>query len=246
LACRAFRYFFQYFFYFFSWLSLPALAGLVSVLRQKNQLNRKQKNYTYLFGVVTVYLLFFYGSWYFVDNINHRVSLGTAFVRYWLPVYVMSLPFIAWFVLRFLSQKSRWIFTGLCFFMALFVSFGPGEESLSSIFFHIREYRQIRERVLPQIPIQAVVLTDRSDKIFFPARHVIVKADRSWDEIADICSRLIQERFPVYYWTRLKEKDTRYLSLNWFESRGVFFEKILNRKDFNLFKMNLFEDFYDQ
>ena len=58
---------------------------------------------------ISVFFAIYYGSWEFTDKLTlHLNTLGISYVRYWLPIYLLSLPFVAtgilWFI-RFFPKE---------------------------------------------------------------------------------------------------------------------------------------------
>ncbi len=52
--------------------------------------------YALCLGVLGLWLALYYGPWQFADNLAGQVSIGSSQVRYFLPLYVLSLPLVAY------------------------------------------------------------------------------------------------------------------------------------------------------
>lgn len=101
---------YEYLIKFFWYFSIPSFLGMVLWVIQrlkKKDLSFKNNEatisnranmqlvYIICWLCVTAYLLVFYGSWEIVDRIDEQtVSIGTSYIRYWLPIYLGMLPFL--------------------------------------------------------------------------------------------------------------------------------------------------------
>lgn len=183
------------------WLPVTLSAvGFVSFLRAPK--TPSQRLYGFLAAIVAVWLILFYGSWTFHDNPDPTaVTLGTSYTRYWLPLYVLWLPFAALFLERFITRPREEtgrraitsalspLLTGAVAFGVVYgsiaVAFVDKEEGLLAVRQRTREYRQLAERAIVVTPPNAVIVTDRGDKAFFPERRVYVlfPEQKSWESL---------------------------------------------------------------
>lgn len=199
-----------YFIKLFGLWTLLAFAGFITWLITSFRnlaldtkyliLNTYQRLYVLLFGLISLYLLIFYGSWLFFDNLVNQFSIGSSHARYFLPIYVFSLPLAAWFLL-WLWRRS-WILKiaavtltlALLVFSALEV-FAP-LEGLAKIKNTLTDYRDWQGRVYDLTPADAVILTRYADKYIFPGRKVIP----GWQEPEQIqtLGALVKANYSVY------------------------------------------------
>lgn len=207
----------------FWWLTIPALCALPLVLREK-----KQKIYTIVTIVVAVWLCIWYGSWLLHDNPDPtQITIANSYVRYWLPIFVMSTPLIAtslqWVADRTPSKKHALhvLISLMLLVLALNVRivFLEGQDALVHVVSTLRQSEQIRDYVYTIVPEDGVIITDRSDKIFFPGRHVMVPL-RSEQTYAVIPKMI--DHTPVYYYgITLPATDLDYLNQQTFAPVGL-------------------------
>lgn len=208
----------QLFWYF----SIPALLGVGYVIYEAwcNRERKKQAciSLVIFFGV-TFLLFLMYGSWQIFDNINRESTIGTSYVRYWLPVYVMGIPFVAYALdkathkLRSLYQHlAKFLFALLIGFFSLRIVLFASDESLLPIAQTLKTYHQTLQRVEQSIEQKAILVVDRSDKIFWPRRRVVSYLGN--DAIFDGVKRLVDSEYPIYYYlhTQLDGRSYKRLS----------------------------------
>lgn len=192
------------------WLSLLFILGLVSFFVQPPKKQTPQ-----VFGYVLVSLLVFfwlgayYGSWQFTDLLTvHLNTLGLSYVRYWLPLYILALPFVA-IGLIWLSKflKNRWQIFALTFFLAVlfYVSadlvLQKKPDSILPVKNRIVSYKQNAFQINQLTEAEAVIVTVRKDKLFFPERKVIhtFQALSLNQELQTVVAKLVKLT-PVYYY----------------------------------------------
>ncbi len=204
------------------WLpTLLSVLGLVSVFRTKG-VTRVQKWFYAGTAVVSVWLVLFYGSWTVQDNPDpHAVSIGASYVRYWLPIYILMTPFAAIFLLRVRQVVLRggrvWMLVALLAVWctsALTVVFDP-LEGVVTLRRAIASYGTLNERARALTPANALIVSTRGDKVFFPDRGVIMSVDTP-DQLKQLRTLLV--RVPVYVYVPSAESPIT-VSQEW-ASRG--------------------------
>jgi len=203
---NVFKNFSDYFVGMFWWLAVPLAVG-VSVFIKKlidGKLDKKIQTYLFLYFFISLFLFVYYGSWLFYDNPAREVSVGTSYVRYWLPIYILSLPFIIITLTKFIDWsrggKKKLLIISLCLIYFLFsfkLIFLDRNDGLSVVKAHVREYNLIFQEVNRLIEPEAVIIVDRADKIFFPEHRVI------WPSRDDKTYKLIPQLvkiLPLYYY----------------------------------------------
>ncbi len=158
----------------------------------------------YLVGClfVSIYLLTYYGSWLFYDNLNQQFSIGSSHVRYFLLIYVLSLPLIAGFLI-WLWRRS-WILKTAAIFLALLLGLTAYQnvfaqfEGLATIKSTVKAYQIWQDRVYSLTEKEAVILTHYADKYIFPGRRVIVGWDNT--ERKQAILNIIKDNNAVYYY----------------------------------------------
>lgn len=207
------------------------LFGLL-LLIVKN-IRRFQKKYLVyvLVGIILgVILVFYYGSWKFNDNPDpNHFTIGNSYTRYWLPIYLMLIPFLSLAIYRVSralllmgkEAKDRFrplIATGLqaaavgaiIYLGTVFVLYGS-EEGLAYLYYNNQLEKASTEKVLALTEPEAIIITRYYDKFFFPERRVIMGTIPN-DEVLVAASKLARH-YPVYYYNfYLNEADVQYLN----------------------------------
>jgi len=92
---------YYYFANMFPWLFWPAVLGGFLFFQRLRRWRKKHLVYLIAYGVISVILLFYYGSWLFHDNPDLRsFTIGNSYTRYWLPIYLGALPFASLFLIK--------------------------------------------------------------------------------------------------------------------------------------------------
>jgi hypothetical protein len=162
-------------------------------------------------SAVTAWLLVYYGSWQFTDTVGvSGPTVGASYVRYWLPVYMLWLPFAAAALRRLATAVSpraaaAWQ-AGVCLLVAFFsfgqVFFEP-TEGLAAVSARLTAYRATARLVAARTSPAAVIVGDRSDKLFFPERRVIATDGRPVLTIPEVQRALpaLALAAPLYFYT---------------------------------------------
>jgi hypothetical protein len=196
--------FYKYVVRLFWWLALLSVPGMYIFLKKYQ--TKAQATYFLLTFCVSIYLLAYYGSWVFSDQLTLNLNrLGISYVRYFLPIYILGLPFVAVamvnFVNLFKNNKIR-IFIGIFFALmtvvfSLSVLFISGEDNLVKTKQYLGSYQTINAKVTALTPGNAVIISERADKIFFPERKVIGR----WEaRDFDYWAVLLDDNIPLYYY----------------------------------------------
>jgi len=213
---------FAYMFSIFWWLTILGLIGLPLFFpNRKMEKIEKRKRIAYLvvFGSVFVWLGVMYGSWTIKDNPDPTaVTIANSYVRYWLPVYVMAMPFVAMGIFWLTEQAKTKAVRNIILLVLLIMCFGL---SVRSVYFSrddglvsaaavLERSIEIRERVFTHVEPDAVVIVDRSDKLFWPERRVLFPLR---NEITYELMPHIVLRTPLYYYgITFPQKDIDYLN----------------------------------
>ncbi len=174
---------------------------------------RKKSNFAYLFLIIILSLLLvvYYGSWQFSDNPNPRlITIGTSFVRYWLPLYFFALPLIAYGVTRlFRSARRAWLLVVVALFCFNFVIsanliYRDKQEGLLAVARNLQIYQQSAAQVAEQIEPEAIIVAKKQDKVFFPEWTVVY--DLFYDiDYARV--RHLLDYYSVYVWDFRRSTD---------------------------------------
>ena len=216
--------FFDYFVKIFWWWTLPLAYGLFHIAYKwrKGVLDKQQKLYVFLCLYVFVFLAAIYGSGRFIDYPDPKViSIGNSYVRYWLPLYILSLPFIAFALCALvdLGGKIRgfrrkifsifYLLFAICYFIwnAYYVLVAA-PVSLLKVRTTLKTYQPKVERVLALTKPDSLVIASWYDKLFWPKRKVVFSLNSQ--EFLKVLPFIIK-KYPVYYYSWSKEKDAPYL-----------------------------------
>ena len=206
---------------FFWWYTLPSLGGIVFALRdwKRGFLRREGKAAFVVLIFVAVILGVVYGSGVFSDTPNPRtLSIGDSHARYFLPAYVLAIPFAAFGILRLASRvQNKALRRGALGAVLLGIALVSGErvywsagEGLLAVRQTLARYERVAAKVFELVPENGVIITDRNDKVFFPERRVVVPLrDAGTFKVLPILAR----RAPLFYYG-ITLVDREFQSLN--------------------------------
>lgn len=191
---------YQYSVQLFSVWAIAVVFGVIAVYK-KWVVGEIHHMYQKITLGVSLFLLCSYGSWKFVDNVLGVASIGSSQVRYFLPVYVLLLPFVVLgiqYLYTFFSYKKVVLLFALCslFLASGAVVFGP-PEGLLSLQKTLTGYVDWREQVLKRTPAQSVIATRYADKYLVPFRKVIPGFQEEYE--IDAVKSLLLGNVPVFW-----------------------------------------------
>jgi len=120
-----------------------------------------------------------YGQAVYQDHVGYNVvSLGNSFLRYLLPLapfFALSVGGLgAWFVLKLGRRRGLSVvvaLVGILAVLGVWTAFSRDDEGLNAVLPELSRYGIIRQAVFRDYGPSAVVLSERSDKVFFPLMH---------------------------------------------------------------------------
>jgi len=203
---------------------------LIVLILNIQKFQKKYLAYLLVFSIISLILIFYYGSWKFNDNPDpNRFTIGNSYTRYWLPIYLMMMPIAALAIVRVSNAlmlswdeiKRSWqrivasglqsaavlliIISGL-----LFVLYGS-EEGLAYLYYNNLAEKNNAERVFELTEEDSIIITKYYDKFFFPERRIIMGTLPD-EEVLTATSKLVAH-YPVYYYNfYLNEADVNYLN----------------------------------
>ncbi len=211
----------NYAFLLFSPLTALAFFGIVF---------SKAKIYRIIFIGVSIWLFLLYGSWVVKDNIAGEIGIGVSYVRYWLPIFVLSLPFTIEGCMHLCKKKSSF-FWSIGLVGVLFFSIGKAFIfDAEALFAHKSDslsYYKVREEVRREVPKDAIIISERSDKIFFPEYEVIdvtSDAEPIWKRLKEISDFSRLYYFSIYPPTSIEAVNQKFLYADNF--RFEFLKKV--------------------
>jgi len=212
---------------FWLWFLL-ALLGYLACITNKKRLSSKVYNYFLVGFIVSIFLLFYYGSWQFTDLLTLNVNtLAISYLRYWLPIFLFIMPLVAvaldWFGNFFARRNFKPIFLLvflILFYQSISLVLLQNQDSILPVKNRIVEYKKLADLVNQETEGNSIIVTARKDKVFFPDRKVIHSFDSLAinKELSATLSNLV-EQVPVYYYALSQESD---LSIGF----GLFLEPI--------------------
>ncbi len=215
----------EYLIKLFWWLSIPSVIGFLYSLRSGwKELITKHFSPQILYSIVVVgimsWLVPYYGSWEFYDNITREATIGNSYVRYWLMIYCLSTPFVAMTLHRFLRYAHgvvRSIGCALIVGVLMWFSFQSvlwqSEESIFTVAKNMGVYEHIAQNVIALTPQGSVIVSPRSDKIFFPNRKVAQQMD-DFREISLLAP--LAAKTSVYYYGFWDQKTAAFVTKKYF------------------------------
>lgn len=210
----SFIHFYEYSAILFWWFFIPCVLGFVINIAKKKNNESMNIFYVATFSIISLFLIIYYGSWRVVDNLDPgKITIGTSYVRYWLPIYAFSLPFVGIFILKTIQIiRQKFIKTALMLtYVFIFIYFSYSivwtntEESLASVHTQIQNYYLKRDRVSERIQDSSFIVTEKSDKIFFPKYKIIMNIldENSLNAIYNIQ----EDDYPIYYYSHWDAGD---------------------------------------
>lgn len=197
---------YRYFFVLFNPWTLWTLVSVMFIVFRGEKIIRR---YFAIWAFVSLYIIVWYGSWNFSDNLLGVPSIGSSQIRYFMPIYVGMIPLIAYFadrVLILISRKKQIaaiVVSTLLFILsshnAVYLSFPEG---LTRVKGTLHSYRDWQGTIYARVPENGVVVTRYADKYIFPGRKVIIRTSEeiAWVEAVKKLSELKLE----IWWHDLK------------------------------------------
>lgn len=195
---------YNFLFVFFVYYSWPFVAGLglwiTQKVRGREVLPAKQSVYLGITIGVAAYLIMFYGSWQITDRIDeHAVSMGTSYMRYWLPIYLLTLPFFGLLFEKVLMLTHKvWARVIIATIVLVLIAvpnmqkvYIDSDESLLIVQSNIQAIQGTLLKLKTLVSPDAVIVLGfkQADKIFFPEYpHIITELvnPRDYQTVAEI------------------------------------------------------------
>lgn len=197
----AFRNLWHYFILISPAITSLSVIGIFIYLKKWKTQSKISKIYFWLSAFVFVWLFNYYGSWLFEDLRTLSLNrLGASYVRYWLILFAIILPFAAitvdkgvkFFRIKYLRLMAIILFALLGLYQVSFAD----PNNIFSVRKKVVENRIMAGELLKDIPEKAIIVTNRSDKIFFPERRVIESYGLRGD--LENTLKVLKDNVPVY------------------------------------------------
>jgi hypothetical protein len=203
----------------FWWLSIPTFLGVILNIKKYKELSVNKKIYLLLFFTGFVYLILYYGNWNFNDTPDPtKITVGTSYVRYWLPIFIFSLPFLAQALIYLADNfthnkiKKISILVVITFILSysLAYTYFISDEALAKQ--TLVNYKEIKNKVLNLTENNSIIVASYFDKLFFPERLVIENIDEERDKRLNEISKLLDKNRLIYYYSWQSDTDINYLN----------------------------------
>ena len=182
------------------------LAALIVLRKKVFSFSNIWKKYLLICIVASLFLFIYYANWDIADTgVKQYNKISNSYVRYFLPIYILWLPVFAKSIqVLFKKYFYQSIIIILLSIFSLHLAFYSPFDGLLAQKKNINIYYQQFEQVKNLVPADAIILTIKSDKIFFPTYQVIVpQGDLPlWPRIAT----LLTQR-SVFYVHDLAQED---------------------------------------
>ncbi|PJA45378.1 hypothetical protein CO174_03585 [Candidatus Uhrbacteria bacterium CG_4_9_14_3_um_filter_50_9] len=216
----------------FWWLSVLTVLGVFTFLADKKR-RLWRWVFTMSFVLIGAWLVLMYGSWEIHDNPDpSQITMANSYVRYWLPMYLMSSVFVAsaigWMIQRGRTPIAKGLFVGgFCLFLlglSINTTFVHGDDALLQARQSLLTSSEIQASVLSLVEADAVVIVDRADKLFFPHRNVWYPLR---DEATYDAMPILVEHGPLYYYgITFPDVDLTYLNESRLKRMGLQIERL--------------------
>ena len=245
-ARQSLKMFYYYFVKMFYWLFWPSVLGFLLFARRIKKWKRKHWAYLASYFVISIILIFYYGSWEFHDNPDPgSFTIGNSYTRYWLPIYLGAIPFASNFIIKltkmlkkkFFINAVRVIIIILIFFVSIQYVLIGSEEGLIYSFIKNEQARHEYDKILNLTESNSVIITRYHDKLLFPERKVIVGLFNDNNMVAQYAN--LVDYLSVYYYNfTFPEKDIDYLNNKRLVEFGLAVEKVKKiTEDFTLYRL---------
>jgi len=199
----------------FWWQSILAAAGFAWWLFGYRKASSPQRAYALVALLTAAWLALLYGSWLILDRFDPSdVTIGTSYVRYFLPAYVAAVPFAALALVRLGDLLRKPIVVPAvviaCAAFGVHLAVFAGDEGLMAVRATLEGNAAKKVTLLSFIEPGAVVMTERFDKLLVPERLRIIPAT---DAGAFDAAAAAAEYEPVY-WYGLQPSDEEALRLS--------------------------------
>ncbi|MEY4745017.1 MAG: hypothetical protein RL272_962 [Candidatus Parcubacteria bacterium] len=207
---------------FYWWWSVLVACGVAAyaLSRRRARLawSPAAKAFAAASAAVVVWLVLFYGSWRVQDNPDpDAVTIGSSYLRYWLPAFVLSTVPVAWLAASAterLAKRTRAAVLASAFILAAASSasdvfWAPGE-GLLAVRANLIRYDAIVREIVAKTPARSLIVVDRADKYVFPDRPVItpLRAETTYAALGTL------KRFASLYYFGITFPDADLAYLN--------------------------------
>lgn len=225
------------------WWTVLVGVGIIYFVKTWRQQSRQAKAFMISIFVMCLWLATVYGSWQFNDNPDpEAVTLGTSYVRYWLPIYALLL----WPAGVVLSKLLNWrwgkelillVIGSYALLSGLLVWTEP-QEGLAAVRGNIMKFQSWSVEVQEITEPNSVIVSGLTDKIFWPERQVIYTLVNPVDY--ESVNKLLHTGIPVYWFHPTWQAADLVTMNNRLSVYGLSISAVkLGWQDFSLYKFSL-------
>jgi len=195
---------YYYFIKIFTPHLLLALIALVMMVYRK-QISYPWKKYLLLTPFIFLLIFIYYASWDLADPLVKELNkISISYVRYFLPLFILTIPLTALGVKQIffgptkINKLSYYIVLIALILSSIKLAFYSEHDGLLANKDTLNNYYIQYQLISEQVEDNAVIISERSDKIFFPKYRVI-----TYNNNPDLWSRTakILDKTPIYYYT---------------------------------------------
>ncbi len=199
----------------FPWTILTIIGIYYTIIIKNPRATKRSRTYLFFVASISTFLLIYYGSATFFDTpLGDVPTIGTSFTRYFLFIYVFSLPFVAralFSLIQFFKKPVRLPVLG-CMIMVLgihgYITTYKHVDGLEMLKGNIAQFYNERDQVLTNTWPNSVIITDSADKYLFPYRRVITTASYEREKSQSAISTLLDQGIPVYWYNHVSSGKT--------------------------------------
>jgi len=232
------------------WYTILILGALILLIIKRKQIKKEYWLYFGLWGLVSLFLFIYYGSWLFFDNPNpNSVTIGSSYLRYLLPYFVFALPLIAWLLTKIRFSKkwlNNFIIASILAFIFLnsyLITMSCPEEGIIKISQDLKNYQYRTRLIINNTEIDSVIITNRADKYIFPYRNILHWKEKIYNY--NKFDSLLKENIPVYYFGfQFSAIDIEKIKLQFYQQGLDISSPIFTAGDHALYKIKAINQIY--
>jgi len=166
-------------------------------------------------------LVFYYGSWIFVDNmVLQNNTLSSSYTRYWLLILIAFLPFIGYVFDYLLQKRNKFtkfnygiviLTISILVYLSVTMAFVEPQDGLLAQKEVTVNYYERADKVRSLIENNAIIIVEREDKLFFPTYKVIT-FEQNYTIFGDL-GKIINDN-PIYYVSLASDNDIEFINSN--------------------------------
>lgn len=236
------RIIFNTYTYIVSFIPLFFIFTFIGITNYINNKSSFARSYIVYFALLTVVILVYYGSGVYWGL--NGFTFDASYIRYFLPIYIFSIPIAAKLILTF-HRRISILFLSLIVIISI-ISVHTIKSGILDM--NLRRFSSETQKkgLLSIIPNDAIVVTTYSDKIIFPDRKVlfygpiynqVLQSDKifTYEKLNKILTDLKEKKQNVYI---LDDRaDLNLQKINRLLNTANYRLATVN-KDMNIYKLN--------